>query len=162
MSDHTAADAPLATDPARQRLALAQTALLSSLVAGTPVPAGFDPGRIRVQTLALAGKRAAVVGKVAPELSLILGAGYRPAFLRYAAAHPPAGGYRRDALGFAEYLLCTPGASDLDPRSRQELADWWAHRSGPEPLTGNSARRIHRTRDALRRLRPRQTLWATR
>ncbi len=34
------------TEPARQRLALAQTALLSSLVSGTPVPEGFDGVRL--------------------------------------------------------------------------------------------------------------------
>jgi uncharacterized protein (UPF0276 family) len=52
--------------PARQRLALAQTALLSALVAGTPAPEGFDRVRLGVQARALASKRADVVAKVAP------------------------------------------------------------------------------------------------
>ena len=63
----------MGTETARQRLALGQTALLSALVAGTPVPEGFDSRRLGVQSRALAGKRAEVVAKVAPELPEILG-----------------------------------------------------------------------------------------
>lgn len=62
---------------ARQRLGLAQAALLSALVAGTPVPEGFDRVRLGVQARALAAKRADVVAKVAPELPEILGSSYR-------------------------------------------------------------------------------------
>src|SRR5690606_25675529 len=79
---------PPAAGAARQRLALAQTALLSALVAGTPAPEGFDRVRVGVQARALAAKRADVVAKVAPELPALLGARYRPAFLAYAQAHP--------------------------------------------------------------------------
>ncbi|WP_432430901.1 DUF692 domain-containing protein, partial [Streptomyces reticuliscabiei] len=65
------AEAPVAdglpdSTPARQRVALAQTALLSALVAGTPVPEGFDRVRLGVQSRALGAKRADVVAKVAP------------------------------------------------------------------------------------------------
>ncbi|MGI5458843.1 DUF692 domain-containing protein [Streptomyces sp. CA-249302] len=119
------------TDPARQRLALAQAALLSALVAGTPVPEGFDRVRLGVQARALAGKRADVVGKVAPELPEILGEGYRPAFLAYAHGQPMTGGYRRDALSFAEQLLLSGRPEDA--RVRRELRDWWLERSGPAP-----------------------------
>ncbi|MYT09096.1 MULTISPECIES: DUF692 domain-containing protein, partial [Streptomyces] len=83
----------VSTESARQRVALAQTALLSALVAGTPVPEGFDRVRLGVQARALAGKRADVVAKVAPELPVILGAGYRPAFLAYAQGAPMTDGY---------------------------------------------------------------------
>ena len=72
----------------RERVGLAQAALLSALVAGTPVPEGFDRVRMGVQARALAAKRADVVAKVAPELPVILGVGYRPAFLEYAQGHP--------------------------------------------------------------------------
>ncbi|MYX99021.1 DUF692 family protein, partial [Streptomyces sp. SID486] len=58
----------------RERLGVAQAAVLSSLVAGTPVPEGFDRVRMGVQARALAAKRAGVVAKVAPELPVILGA----------------------------------------------------------------------------------------
>ncbi|MGV9241832.1 DUF692 domain-containing protein, partial [Streptomyces nigra] len=96
---------PEAPAAVRERLALEQTALLSALVAGTPAPEGFDRVRLGVQARALAAKRADVVAKVAPELPVILGDGYRPAFLAYAQRHPMTGGYRRDALEFAGRLL---------------------------------------------------------
>ncbi|MFE6287814.1 DUF692 domain-containing protein [Streptomyces sp. NPDC057877] len=128
----TAPDHP--TERPRQRLALAQTALLSALVAGTPVPEGFDRVRLRVQARALAAKRADVVAKVAPELPAILGDGYRPAFLAYAQAHPMTGGYRHDALAFAEFLL--DAGRPEGARARRELREWWARRSGPAPRGG--------------------------
>ncbi|MFI6013477.1 DUF692 domain-containing protein [Streptomyces sp. NPDC051243] len=138
------------TDPARQRLALAQAALLSALVAGTPVPEGFDRVRLGVQARALAGKRADVVAKVAPELPVILGQGYRRGFLAYAHGHPMTGGYRRDALDFAGYLLAE-GLLD-DARVRAELREWWLERSGPRPRSRRPAVRLARaTRRVLLR-----------
>jgi uncharacterized protein (UPF0276 family) len=138
----------VSTDPARQRLALAQTALLSALVAGTPVPEGFDRVRLGVQARALAGKRADVVAKVAPELPVILGAGYRTAFLAYAQGAPMTAGYRRDALDFAEHLL-TSGESK-DARVRRELREWWLERSGPAPRSRRPGIRLARaTRKVL-------------
>ncbi|WP_431966936.1 DUF692 domain-containing protein [Actinacidiphila sp. bgisy160] len=130
---------------ARQCLALRQTALLSALVAGTPVPEGFDRTRIGVQSRALAAKRAGIVAKVAPELPRILGAAYRPAFLRYAAARPLAGGYRRDALDFAAYVLDSLGGTKHadgtdDPAVTRQLASWWRERSGPAPLPARRSR----------------------
>jgi hypothetical protein len=134
-------------DGARQRLGLAQAALLSALVAGTPVPEGFDRTRIGVQARALAAKRADVVAKVAPELPVILGAEYRTAFLGYAQTRPMTAGYRRDALTFAEHLLSTghPG----DTQARRELREWWLERSGPTP---RSRRPAHRFARATRRV----------
>ncbi|MGW0291339.1 DUF692 domain-containing protein [Streptomyces tuirus] len=138
---------PEGVDEARQRLGLAQAALLSALVAGTPVPEGFDGARVGVQARALAAKRADVVAKVAPELPVILGGEYRTAFLGYAQNHPMIDGYRRDALTFAEHLLSTgrPG----DTRARRELREWWLERSGPAPRSG---RRVHRLARATRRV----------
>ncbi|MFJ9945416.1 multinuclear nonheme iron-dependent oxidase [Streptomyces erythrochromogenes] len=118
---------------ARTRVALGQAALLSALVAGTPVPEGFDRARIRVQVRALAAKRADVVAKVAPELPGILGGRgpYRKAFLTYAKGRPMTAGYRRDALDFAEHLLI----QDLpaDPAARRRLTAWWRERAGARP-----------------------------
>ncbi|WP_433453283.1 DUF692 domain-containing protein [Streptomyces sp. CA-142005] len=119
---------------ARERLAVAQTAVLSSLVAGTPVPEGFDRVRMGVQARALASKRADVVAKVAPELTVILGDGYRAAFLDYARVRPMTGGYRRDALDFAGHLL-TAGRPE-EPGSRRQLREWWLDRAGPAPRPG--------------------------
>lgn len=138
------------TDPARQRLALAQAALLSALVAGTPVPEGFDRVRLGVQARALAGKRADVVAKVAPELPVILGDGYRRAFLAYAQGHPMTDGYRRDALDFAGYLLAEGRLEDT--RARSELREWWLERSGPRPRSRRPGVRLARaTRRVLLR-----------
>ncbi|MFD4575614.1 DUF692 family multinuclear iron-containing protein [Streptomyces sp. NPDC058417] len=124
----------------RQRLGLAQAALLSALVAGTPVPEGFDRVRLGVQARALAAKRADVVAKVAPELPLILGGGYRAAFLAYAQGNPMRGGYRQDALDFAGRLLLH---GDLaEGRARRELRRWWLDRSGPAPRPGSRLGRV--------------------
>ncbi|MER5472456.1 DUF692 domain-containing protein [Streptomyces sp. NPDC002685] len=145
----TAHSGPDVEEAARQRLALAQTALLSALVAGTPVPEGFDRVRLGVQARALAAKRADVVAKVAPELPEILAAGYRPAFLAYAHGHPMTDGYRRDALDFAEHLLLAGLPEGAETR---RLRDWWLERSGPAPLSRRPAARLARaTRRALLR-----------
>ncbi|MFB7246600.1 DUF692 domain-containing protein [Streptomyces populi] len=135
-----------AGDAPRQRVALAQAALLSALVAGTPAPEGFDRVRLGVQARALAAKRADVVAKVAPELPEILADGYRPAFLAYAQRRPMTGGYRRDALDFAEHLLLTGLPEGAGTR---RLRAWWLERSGPAPL---SARPVARLARATRRV----------
>ncbi|PNG92237.1 DUF692 domain-containing protein [Streptomyces malaysiensis] len=153
---HTGPDAPAADAPApeaplpeapvpdavRERLALAQTALLSALVGDTPPPEGFDRRRLRVQSAALTAKRASVIAKVAPELPEILGTGYRPAFVRYAEGRPMTGGYRRDALSFAEHLLAD-GRPD-GSAARRRLTLWWQERSGPAPLPSHPAARFAR------------------
>ncbi|MFE1369904.1 DUF692 family multinuclear iron-containing protein [Streptomyces anulatus] len=126
----TAAPTPVPAGT-RDRTAVAQTALLSALVAGTPAPEGFDHRRLRVQSRALAAKRADVVAKVAPELPEILGDGYRAAFLAYAGSRPMSGGYRRDALDFAEHVLIAGGPAD--PVARRRLTYWWQDRSGARP-----------------------------
>ncbi|AYN38830.1 DUF692 domain-containing protein [Streptomyces dangxiongensis] len=128
----------------RERLGVAQTAVLSSLVAGTPVPEGFDRARMRVQARALAAKRADVVAKVAPELPVILGAEYREAFLAYARQRPMTAGYRRDALDFAGHLLKLGRPGNAGTRRR--LRQWWLDRAGPAP------RRPSPTTRALRAL----------
>ncbi|MFC8267642.1 DUF692 domain-containing protein [Streptomyces cinereoruber] len=131
---------------ARQRLGLAQASLLSALVAGTPVPEGFDSRRIGVQSRALAAKRAGVVAKVAPELPGILGREFRPAFLAYARSRPMSGGYRRDALDFAEHLLLA--GRPEDPAAHRLLTRWWQDRSGSRP-PGPAARLLRAARHAL-------------
>nr|WP_241720832.1 hypothetical protein [Streptomyces lydicus] len=139
-------DRTAGTEAARQRLALAQTALLSALVAGTPAPEGFDRVRLRVQSRALMAKRAGVVAKVAPELPDLLGADYRAAFRDYARHRPMSGGYRQDALDFAAHLLAQ--GRPEDPAARQQLTRWWRDRAGPKPP---SARPLARLVRAVRR-----------
>ncbi|MFK0153422.1 DUF692 domain-containing protein [Streptomyces sp. NPDC090493] len=135
-----AAPAPEVPDAVRQRVGLAQNAVLSSLVAGTPVPEGFDRVRMGVQARALAAKRADVVAKVAPELPEILGAGYRAAFLAYAQERPMTGGYRQDALEFAGHLL---RAGTTGP-SRRRLDQWWQERAGSAPRRSLARRVLQR------------------
>lgn len=136
-------------DPgARERLALGQAALLSALVAGTPTPEGFDSRRLRVQSRALAAKRADVVAKVAPELPEILGRGYREAFLAYAKSRPMQAGYRRDALDFAEQLLIA--GRPEDETARQLLTRWWEERAAPHPPR-RATRLVRAARAALTR-----------
>ncbi|MFF9125158.1 DUF692 domain-containing protein [Streptomyces sp. NPDC014889] len=130
------------SESARQRLALAQTSLLSALVAGTPAPEGFDRVRIGVQARSLAAKRADVVAKVAPELPVLLGEEYRAAFLAYAQRHPMTGGYRQDALEFAESLLLAGRPHHAG--ARRELREWWLDRSGPAPRSRRPAARAAR------------------
>ncbi|MGW0941166.1 multinuclear nonheme iron-dependent oxidase [Streptomyces sp. NPDC002623] len=137
-------------EAARQRLGLTQAALLSALVAGTAVPEGFDRVRLGVQARALAAKRADVVAKVAPELPQILGNGYRAAFVAYARRHPMRGGYRQDALDFAEQMLLD-GRSP-EGRTRRELRRWWLDRSGPAPRPKSLLEQVSRMgRSLIRR-----------
>ncbi|MFD9489172.1 DUF692 domain-containing protein [Streptomyces sp. NPDC059991] len=134
-SSHRPADGQGPGAKPRLRLALAQVSLLSALVAGTPVPYGFDATRLRVQARALAAKRADVVAKVAPELPRILGDAYRPAYLAYARSRPMGDGYRRDALDFVESLL----KEELDGDVARQLDRWWRERAGTRPQ-GRAAR----------------------
>ncbi|MEV0744246.1 DUF692 domain-containing protein [Streptomyces sp. NPDC050273] len=122
---------PEAPEALRDRVAVAQTSLLSALVAGTPAPEGFDHRRLGVQSRALAAKRADVVAKVAPELPQILGLGYRDEFLAYARSRPMSAGYRRDALDFAEQLLIA--GRPADEAARRRLTRWWQDRTAPRP-----------------------------
>ncbi len=82
---------------ARQRLALGQAALLSALVAGTPVPRGSTGNDWVCRRGRSRPSGRSIVAKVAVELPEILGDAYRQAFLAYAQRHPMSGGYRRDA-----------------------------------------------------------------
>ncbi|MFB8089664.1 DUF692 domain-containing protein [Streptomyces sp. NPDC055992] len=138
--------APPVAESLRDGVAVAQTALLSALVAGTPAPKGFDRRRLGVQSRALAAKRADVVGKVAPELPEILGDGYRAAFLAYAGARPMTAGYRRDALDFAEHLLLA--GRPEDDAARRRLTYWWRDRAAPRP-PGRATRLARAARSVL-------------
>ncbi|GLF97792.1 DUF692 domain-containing protein [Streptomyces yaizuensis] len=145
-----AVDTEPAPDAAvRQRLALAQTALLSALVAGTPAPEGFDARRLRTQSRALVAKRASVVARIAPELREILGDGYRAAFVAYARNRPMRDGYRRDSLAFAEHLLVA--GQPADDASRLRLTRWWEERVAPPQPPRRPGRLARAVRAALLR-----------
>ncbi|MCD0483081.1 hypothetical protein LO771_11870 [Streptacidiphilus sp. ASG 303] len=116
---------------ARTRLAHRQAELLAALVAGGPLPDGFDAAQVRVQAAGLAAKRRDTVAKVAPELPVLLGGGFAPAFRRYAEGSALSGGYRADALAFARWAL--DHADGMTKRQRRALERWYADRAGPAP-----------------------------
>jgi hypothetical protein len=90
----------------RQRLGAEQAALVRALVDGGPVPGGFDPGRVRATSAALARKRARDVARAWPALAAELGEDFTGRFLAEAARRPPParGGALADGLGFADAL----------------------------------------------------------
>jgi hypothetical protein len=93
----------------RERLAAEQTALVRALVDGGPVPAGFDPDRVRATAAALARKRAREVARAWPALAAELGDDFTARFLADAARRPPParGGALADGLAFAGALAHT-------------------------------------------------------
>jgi hypothetical protein len=95
-----------AAPEARDRLAAGQAALVRALVGGGPVPGGFDPGRVRATSTALARKRAREVARAWPALAAELGEDFTGEFLAYAAGRPPParGGALADGLAFADGL----------------------------------------------------------
>ncbi|MFJ7274057.1 DUF692 domain-containing protein [Kitasatospora sp. NPDC098663] len=114
----------------RARLARRQEDLLAALVAGGPVPPGFDPDQVRAQSTGLATKRRDTVAKVAPELPRLLGRPYGPLFLDYARRHPQTGGYRADARAFAAWALADGGPLAADHRRSLEQ---WLHPAAERP-----------------------------
>jgi hypothetical protein len=90
----------------RARLAAQQAALVRALVAGGPVPGGFDPARVRATSAALARKRARAVARAWPGLAAELGGDFTERFLADAARRPPPtrGGALADGLAFADAL----------------------------------------------------------
>ncbi|MCT9931645.1 hypothetical protein N5079_15635 [Planotetraspora sp. A-T 1434] len=93
-------------DPgARESLAAAQADLLAALVAGGPIPEGFDVARVRIQAHSLMAKRRGSVARVLPGLVRALGGTFAKEFAAYAEGRPkPAGGSRADARAFLDWL----------------------------------------------------------
>ncbi|TQS44287.1 hypothetical protein [Cryptosporangium phraense] len=98
-------------------LGVAQAALVAALVAGGPLPSGFDATRVDAARRALLRKRAGEVGKAWPLLAGSLGPAYLPRFVQWAAGRPPAGSYA-DGLAFAHHLRA---ANELPDLAREEL-----------------------------------------
>jgi hypothetical protein len=115
-----------------ERLAAEQAALVRALVAGGPVPEGFDPGRVRATAAALARKRAREVARAWPVLAADLGEAFTDRFVAFAAGRtPPAtGGALADGLAFAR-ALSHQGRLSGDARVEALLA---AARLSPRPL----------------------------
>ena len=95
-------------------LADQQAALVAALTAEGPVPAGFDPTRLRAAADALAFKRARSVANAWPSLRAMLGGDFRETFAAYAAVAPlPAhGGALADGRRFARFIARQLDLSD--------------------------------------------------
>lgn len=72
-------------------LAARQAALVAALVAGAPLPAGFDPARVGAARAALLRKRAGEVARHWPMLAAGLGPRWPAVFQGWAAARPTRG-----------------------------------------------------------------------
>ncbi|MFD5828332.1 hypothetical protein [Lentzea sp. NPDC060358] len=108
---------------ARERLASQQAALLNSLLANGPAPAGFDEQRLDVERRALLSKRRGIVRMLGPSVADELGDRFRPLFDAYAFAHPRRAGSRarEDAAQFAQWCRET---GEL-PDNRKSYWKFW-------------------------------------
>jgi len=98
-------------------LAAQQAAFVETLVAGGPLPAGFDPARVAAARAALLRKRSGEVAAAWPMLALSFGPQWNVEFGRWAASRPPAGALR-DGWDFARNhaVLSSPAAQELAAR----------------------------------------------
>ncbi len=103
----------------RERLAADQAELVRALVAGAPVPAGFDADQVCLAARSLVNKRLREVALAWPALARCLGQSYRERFGAFARGHPPPaqGGPLADGRAFAATLA----SSELDDDARLEL-----------------------------------------
>ena len=99
-------------------LASRQAALVAALVAGGPVPPGFDERLVGVAEQALRRKRAAQVAAVWPHLAASLGDRWIDRFTRWARGRPTRGALR-DGWDLAHELALL---GELPPLGRTELA----------------------------------------
>ncbi len=109
------------TDAARERLAEAQSRLLTALLAGGPSPTGFDERLLRVEARSLLAKRRGVVAVLNPEVVDALADRFRPLFDEYAVAHPRASGSRarEDAAAFEAWARDRGALPPVKPKR------WW-------------------------------------
>jgi hypothetical protein len=114
----------------QDELRLAQEALVAALVAGAPLPAGFDAVRVGAAARALLRKRAGEVARAWPELARSYGPQWPELFAGWASALPTRGSWL-DGWDFAR-----AHRGSLTPAARAELAVCearWAHGDQGEP-----------------------------
>jgi hypothetical protein len=68
-----------------------QAELVRCLVAGGPMPEGFDPARLEATRKALLRKRSGEVAKAWPQLAASYGDRWRETFMAWAEGKPPLG-----------------------------------------------------------------------
>lgn len=111
-------DGRLVGERGMSRLAAAQEALVAALVAGGPLPEGFDAARVRAAADALLGKRAGEVARAWPRMAAAYGREWRAEFGRWAEGRPPRGSWR-DGWDFARDAA---SGGTLPPVAARELA----------------------------------------
>jgi hypothetical protein len=99
-------------------LAARQEALVAALVAGAPLPDGFDPRTVGIAADALRRKRAGEVARAWPLLAAALGTRWRDDFAAWAKTRPPRGSFL-DGWDFARSLAAS---GDLPLTAIFELA----------------------------------------
>lgn len=99
-------------------LAERQAALVAALVAGAPVPAGFDASRVDIAARALLRKRAGLAARSWPRLAAALGPQWMAEFAALHAGRPSNGGLR-DGWDLARGLHA---AGRLPATAAEELA----------------------------------------
>ncbi len=90
----------------RDELAARQRELVRALLAGGPVPAGFDGHRVAVEARALRAKRRSVAARLRPDLAERLGVEFGPLFDAWSRDHPKQVGtsFRADLDRFETWL----------------------------------------------------------
>lgn len=114
----------------REELAAAQAALVAALVAGGPVPPGFDAARVGIAARALLRKRAGEVARAWPHLAAGYGPRWAAAFAAWARGRPTRGSWL-DGWDFAR-----DHRGSLPPGAEQELARCeagWRYDAEAEP-----------------------------
>jgi hypothetical protein len=108
-------------DAARARLGDQLAGLTEALVAGAPVPDGFDERLFSIAKSSLLNKRASEVAHTWPRLAAALGPQWRATFRAWAAERPPRGSLC-DGFDLARYLAVT-GGIPAGPGRRHALAE---------------------------------------
>ncbi|MEV0106885.1 hypothetical protein AB0H42_11175 [Nocardia sp. NPDC050799] len=116
------------TDAQVPGLADRQAALVRALVAGEPVPAGFDPAVVGAVAHALLHKRAREVAARHPDLVYATGPDFTERFVEW-ARNRPKDGTTADALRFARergvpWPASRPGFRPAVSRLLQRLRPW--------------------------------------
>jgi hypothetical protein len=110
-------------------LAARQAELVAALVAGGPVPSGFDPDRLAVARRALVRKRAGQAAAVWPLLAASLGPAWPDAFATSVAGRAPVGALR-DGWDLAQGLRARGKLGDAAAIELAEHVVVFRHRDG--------------------------------
>lgn len=124
-------------------LAARQAALVAALVAGAPVPPGFEEQRVHAAERALRRKRAGEVAAAWPRLAAGLGAEWPDRFGRWARGRPPKGALA-DGWDLARELVLLgqlPALARAELAAR-EVAGRYDGRGRPRPRRGLALRRV--------------------